>query len=430
MTTLDRQDAYWMPFTASRPFAASPRFLTGASGLFYRTSDGVQMIDGTGGLWCCNAGHSHPGITAAIQKQANSLDFVHSFNQGHDIAFQAANRLVALADGFDHVFFTNSGSEAVDTALKIALAFHAARGEGQRRILVGRQKAYHGVNFGGLSVGGIGTNKAQFGTLYPAAHHIRHTSLPENAFSKGMPQAGAWLADDVQALCDLHGAQNIAAVIVEPVAGAGGVFPPPVGYLERLREICDANGILLIFDEVVTGFGRLGTAFGYQKFGVRPDMITIAKGMTNATVPMGGVLATSDIRAAFLTGPAHLPDLFHGYTYSGHPLACAAAIATLDAYQDGAMFENASNMAANWQAMLHSFQGHARVVDIRNLGLLGALQLMPLGENGEAGRNFYRDCWDKGLIVRPIGDTIAMSPPLTITTGVIDQIGRIISEVL
>lgn len=430
MTQLNRNDALWMPFTASRSFAANPRILAGASGMFYHTDDGRAMIDGTGGLWSCNAGHGHPTITAAIKRQADALDFVHCFNQGHQIAFEAAVRLVALADGFDHVFFTNSGSEAVDTALKIALAFHAARGQGQRRILVGRQKAYHGVNFGGLSVGGIGANKAQFGTLYPAAHHMRHITLAENAFSRGMPRAGAELAEDLQALCDLHGAQNIAAVIVEPVAGAGGVYPPPAGYLERLRQICDQTGILLIFDEVVTGFGRLGTAFGYQKFGVMPDMITIAKGMTNATVPMGGVLATAEIRAAFQDGPAHLPDLFHGYTYSGHPLACAAAIATLDAYQDGAMFKNAAAMAPLWEDMLHGFNGHPAIVDIRNIGLLGALQLKPTGEIGAAGRMFYQRCWDKGLIVRQIGDSIAMSPPLTITPELIDNIGRILVEAM
>ncbi|MGL5008467.1 MAG: aminotransferase class III-fold pyridoxal phosphate-dependent enzyme, partial [Paracoccaceae bacterium] len=424
MTNPNRRDAYWMPFTASQSFAANPRLLTKAHGVIYQTDDGRELIDGTGGLWCCNAGHAHPLITAAIKRQADQLDFVHSFNQGHEIAFEAANRLVALADGFDHVFFVNSGSEAVDTALKIALAFHAARGQGQRRILVGRQKAYHGVNFGGLSVGGIGANKAQFGTLYPSTVHMRHTSLTENAFSRGMPPNGAALADDLQALCDLHGAQNIAAVIVEPVAGAGGVLPPPIGYLERLREICDQTGILLIFDEVVTGFGRLGMAFGYQKFGVMPDMITVAKGMTNATVPMGGVLVTADMRAAFLNGPTHLPDLFHGYTYSGHPLACAAAIATLDAYQDGAMFENAAAMAPLWENMLHRFCGHRAIADVRNIGLLGALQLRPDDEVGAAGRTFYRNCWDRGLVVRPIGDTVAMSPPLTITPELIDQIGR------
>jgi beta-alanine--pyruvate transaminase len=430
MMNLNRHDAYWMPFTASQAFAANPRLLTGASGLFYQTAAGQELIDGTGGLWCCNAGHGHPLIAAAIKRQADNLDFVHSFNQGHEIAFQAANRLVALADGFEHVFFTNSGSEAVDTALKIALAYHVTRGEGQRRILVGRQKAYHGVNFGGISVGGIGTNKAQFGTLYPAAHHMRHTMLSENVFSKGMPKTGAWLADDLQALCDLHGAQNIAAVIVEPVAGAGGVFPPPMGYLERLREICDQTGILMIFDEVVTGFGRLGTAFGYQRLGVMPDMITIAKGMTNATVPMGGVLVTSDIRRAFLNGPAHLPDLYHGYTYSGHPLACAATIATLDVYHDEAMFENSAAMAPLWEGMLHEFKEHPAIADIRNIGLLGALQLRPIGDIGAAGRTIFKSCWDKGLIVRQIGDTIAMSPPLSISAEVVTRIGKILADAL
>ena len=305
-------DSFWMPFTSSRAFKANPRMLTGAKGCHYTSIEGQKLIDGTGGLWCCNAGHSVDRITEAIQRQAAGLDFAHNFGQGHPIAFEAASRLVALAPGFDHVFLTNSGSEAVDTALKIALGYHAARGEGQRRMLVGRQKAYHGINFGGLSVSGIGLNKGQFGTLYPDALHMRHTNIPENRFSRHQPDHGAELADDVQGFCDTYGAHRIAAVIVEPVSGAGGVFPPPKGYLERLREICDANGILLIFDEVITGFGRMGTAFASQFYGVKPDLFTAAKGMTNATVPMGGVFTTKAVKDAFLNGPETMPDLFHG----------------------------------------------------------------------------------------------------------------------
>lgn len=423
-------DSYWMPFTASRWFKQNPRMIAKADGIHYWAVNGHKVIDGTGGLWCCNAGHNHPRIVEAIQKQAASLDFAHSFNQGHPIAFAAASRMVELAPDFDHIFFTNSGSEAVDTALKIALAYHSARGEGQRRILVGRQKAYHGINFGGLSVGGIGLNKGQFGTLYPSALHMRHTVLPENAFTRGMPETGDDLADELLQICETHGGQNIAAVIVEPVVGAGGVFPPPQGYLQRLRAICDQHGILMILDEVITGFGRMGTPFAHQYFGVKPDLVTIAKGMTNATVPMGGVFATEAIREAFLQGPETMPDLFHGYTYSGHPLASAAAIATLDVYRDEGIFENAAKMAPVWEDMLHSFKDVPGVVDIRNAGILGAIQFDPDGPVGAKGRATYEALWDRGLSARPIGDSIAMSPPLTLTESDIGQIGDILGQVL
>lgn len=423
-------DSFWMPFTASRPFKENPRLLTGAKGVHYTASDGRALYDGTGGLWCCNAGHAVDRITKAIQKQAADLDFAHNFNQGHPIAFQAASRLVELATGFDHVFLTNSGSESVDTALKIALAYHAARGEGHRRLLIGRQKAYHGINFGGLSVGGIGLNKGQFGTLYPGALHMRHTLLPENAFSRGQPAHGAHLAEDLTGLIETHGGHSIAAVIVEPMAGAGGVYPPPKGYLERLREICDQHGILLIFDEVITGFGRLGTPFAYQYMNIQPDLMTAAKGMTNATVPMGGVFATAKVREAFLNGPEAMPDLFHGYTYSGHPLASAAAIATLDTYRDDGIFENAAAMAPVWEDMLHGLKGAPGVVDIRNFGMVGAIELAADGPVGSAGRAAYAKLWEAGLIVRPIGDTLAMSPPLTLTEAQIGEIGDILSRVL
>ncbi|MEM9427638.1 MAG: aminotransferase class III-fold pyridoxal phosphate-dependent enzyme [Pseudomonadota bacterium] len=423
-------DAFWMPFTSSRAFKAHPRMITGAEGCHYIGADGMRRIDGTGGLWCSNAGHGHPKITEAIQRQAAQLDFAHSFGQGHPIAFEAASRLVSLAPGFDQVFLTNSGSEAVDTALKIALAYHAARGEGTRRILVGRQKAYHGINFGGISVGGIGLNKSQFGTLYPDTQHMRHTNLPENAFTRGQPSTGAYLADDLQDIVTTYGAHRVAAVIVEPVIGAGGVMPPPVGYLESLREICDANGILLIFDEVITGFGRLGTAFGHQYFDVMPNLFTVAKGVTNATVPMGGVFTQAGIRAAMLNGPMAMPDLFHGYTYSGHPLAAAACIATLDVYRDEGIFENAARMAPLWQDMLHSLKGAPGVIDIRNLGLMGAIEFASEGQPGDKARAVYAELWDKGLIVRPIAESIAMSPPLTITEGIIAEIGELIGKAL
>lgn len=423
-------DSFWMPFTASRWFKANPRMVTGADGLHYTSGDGRQIIDGTGGLWCVNAGHNHPRIVEAIQKQAATLDFAHSFNQGHALAFHAASRLVALAPGFDHVFLTNSGSEAVDTALKIALAFHAARGEGQRRYLVGRQKAYHGINFGGLSVGGIGLNRGQFGQLYPGALHMRHTWLSENRFVPGQPDEGAYLAEDLAGFVETHGGHTIAAVIVEPVAGAGGVFPPPKGYLERLREICTQHGILLIFDEVITGFGRLGAAFGHQVLGVQPDLMTVAKGITNATVPMGGVYATAEIREAFLQGPETMVDLFHGYTYSGHPLACAASLATLDVYRDEGIFENAAAMAPLWADMLHGLQGLPGIVDIRSMGLVGAVQLDAKGAPGAAGRAAYERLWDLGLTVRPIGDSLAMSPPLVINETTIARIGELLRTAL
>ena len=424
-------DAYWMPFTASRWFKDNPRIIASADGVHYTTMEGHRLIDGTGGLWCCNAGHNRRLIVEAIQKQAATLDFAHSFNQGHAIAFEAANRLTEMTPGFDHVFFTNSGSEAVDTALKIALAYHQARGEGQRRVLVGRQKAYHGINFGGLSVGGIGLNKGQFGTLYPDAKHMRHTHLLDrNAFSRGQPEHGDFLADDLEEICQTYGGHVVAACIVEPVAGAGGVFPPPKGYLQRLRDICDRHGILLIFDEVISGFGRLGTAFGYQKFGVTPDLMTAAKGITNATVPMGGVFTTGSVREAFLSGPPTMPDLFHGYTYSGHPLACAAAIATVDLYRDEGIFENAAAMASPWEDMLHSLADLPGVIDIRNMGLIGAVQLESHETVGARGRTAFERLWEAGVSCRPIGDSLAMSPPLIITEDHIGQIGDMFRRVL
>ena len=424
-------DAYWMPFTASRWFKDNPRIIASADGVHYTTMEGHRLIDGTGGLWCCNAGHNRKPIVEAIQKQAATLDFAHSFNQGHAIAFEAANRLTEMTPGFDHVFFTNSGSEAVDTALKIALAYHQARGEGQRRVLVGRQKAYHGINFGGLSVGGIGLNKGQFGTLYPDAKHMRHTHLLDrNAFSRGQPEHGDFLADDLEEICQTYGGHNVAACIVEPVAGAGGVFPPPKGYLQRLRDICDRHGILLIFDEVISGFGRLGTAFAYQKFGVKPDLMTAAKGITNATVPLGSVFTTGAVREAFLSGPPTMPDLFHGYTYSGHPLACAAAIATADLYRDEGIFENADAMSRPWEDMLHSLADLPGVIDIRNMGLVGAVQLESDETVGARGRAAFEKLWDAGVSCRPIGDSLAMSPPLIVTEDHIGQIGDMFRRVL
>lgn len=423
-------DRFWMPFTASERFRKTPRMIASAEGHYYTTTEGQRLFDGTGGLWCCNAGHGRARIVSAIQQQAERLDFAHSFNQSHPLAFEAANRIVDLAPGFDAVFFTNSGSEAVDTALKIALAYHVSRGEGQRRILVGREKAYHGINFGGLSVGGIGTNKTQFGELYPAALHMRHTGISENRFAPGRPPHGGELADDLERFRILHGGDRIAAVIVEPVAGAGGVYPAPVGYLERLREICTTNGILLIFDEVITGFGRLGTAFASQAFGVRPDIFTVAKGMTNATVPMGGVLVGPEIRSALRHRPNGLPDLAHGYTYSGHPLACAAAIATMDVYRDERLFENADAMSPIWSKELHALHDIPTVVDIRTSGLIAGIDLTQSDAVGAAGWAAFEDLWAAGLVVRPVGDTLALSPPLSINEDEISHLVETLRSVL
>jgi beta-alanine--pyruvate transaminase len=415
-------DSFWMPFTARKLFKDNPRLIAKADGIWYETIQGHRVIDGTGGLWSVNAGHNQPHIVEAIQRQAAKLDFAHNFNQGHAIAFQAASRLVELAPGFDHVFLTNSGSEAVDTALKIALGYHVARGEGHRRIFVSRGKAYHGINFGGTSVQGIAGNRVPWGPLYPHVAHMRATGVPENVMSRGRPTQGAWLAEDLASIIEINGGQSIAAVIVEPVIGAGGVYPPPIGYLERLRELCTQHGILLIFDEVITGFGRLGANFASHAYGVTPDLFTVAKGITNSTVPMGAVYVPGRIREAFAGGPAHLPDLFHGYTYSGHPLACAATIATLDVYRDQGIFENAAKMAPLWEDMLHSLADIPGIVDIRNAGLLGAVQIESGETVGLAGRAAYERLWDLGLSVRPIGDSLAMSPPLTLTA---DDIGRI-----
>ena len=421
-------DSFWMPFTAKKLFKDNPRMIAKADGIYYETIQGHRVIDGTGGLWSVNAGHNQKHIVEAIQRQAAKLDFAHNFGQGHAVAFQAASRLVELAPGFDHVFMTNSGSESVDTAMKIALGYHVMRGDAGRRLIVSRAKAYHGINIGGTSLSGIPANRAQYGFLYPHVAHMRHTHLPENAFSRGLPETGAHLAEDLASIIEAHGAGSIAAVIVEPVIGAGGVFPPPKGYLQRLREICTDHGILLIFDEVITGFGRLGKPFASQVYGVTPDLFTTAKGITNSTVPMGAVYVPAHVREAFSNGPAHLPDLFHGHTYSGHPLACAASIATLDVYRDQGIFENAAKMAPVWEEMLHSLKGLPGVIDIRNAGLLGAVQLESGEVVGANARAAYERLWDIGLSVRPIGDSLCMSPPLTITADAIGQIGELMRK--
>ena len=417
--------AFWMPFTANRQFKAAPRMFVAAEGMRYTTSDGRKVLDGTAGLWCCNAGHCRPKITEAIRAQAGELDYAPAFQMGHPKAFELANRLVDIAPaGMEHAFFTNSGSESVETALKIAIAYQRAIGQGTRTRLIGRERGYHGVNFGGISVGGIVTNRKHFGALLTGVDHMPHTHLPaQNAFSKGQPEHGAELADELERIVTLHDPSTIAAVIVEPVAGSTGVLIPPKGYLQRLREITAKHGILLIFDEVITGFGRTGAAFAAEKYGVMPDMITCAKGLTNGVIPMGAVLTTAAIHDAFMTGPEHMIELFHGYTYSGNPIAAAAGIATLDVYREEGLFERAAALAPYWEQALHSLKGKPHVIDIRNEGLIGAVELEPIpGAPTRRAFQAFLDAYDAGILIRTTGDIIAMSPPLIITEAEIDEL--------
>jgi len=426
-------EPFWMPFTANRQFKSRPRLLVGAKGMHYTSHDGRQILDGAAGMWCCNAGHGHPRIVGAIQAQAAEMDYAPAFQMGHPRAFELASRMAALFPGdLNRVFYTNSGSESVDTALKIALAYQRTIGQGTRTRLIGRERGYHGVNFGGISVGGIPNNRKFFGTGLCGVDHIRHTHLPEkNAFSRGEPLHGAELADDLERLVALHDASTIAAVIVEPVAGSTGVLVPPKGYLSRLRAICDRYGILMIMDEVITGFGRLGAAFAVEKFDVMPDIVTLAKGVTSGTVPMGAVIARQHIYDAFMTGPDNAIELFHGYTYSGHPLACAAALATLDVYQGEGLFENASALSPYWEDAVHALQGLPHVVDIRNLGLVAAIELEPIaGQPTKRAFDVFVRAYEEGLLIRTTGDTIALSPPLSLTKAHIDQIFGTLADLL
>ena len=418
-------DAYWMPFTANRQFKQAPRLLARAEGMHYWTPEGRQVLDGVAGLWCVNAGHGRPRIVEAIRRQAGEMDYAPPFQMGHPQAFELAQRLVELTPaGMNKVFYTNSGSESVETALKMALAYHRVRGEGHRTRLIGRERGYHGVNFGGISVGGMVANRKMFGTLLSGVDHIRHTHDPaRNAWSVGQPEHGADLADDLERLVALHDASTIAAVIVEPVAGSTGVLIPPKGYLQRLRDICDRHGILLIFDEVITGFGRTGQAFAAQTFGVTPDLMTVAKGLTNGCVPMGAVFAKQSIHDTFMQGPEHLIEFFHGYTYSAHPLACAAALATLDTYADDNLLTRAGELSGYFADAVHSLKGLPNVIDVRNIGLVGGIELAPRpGEPAKRAFDVFLDCWNQGLLIRTTGDTIALSPPLIIEKSHIDQI--------
>ncbi|WP_310466887.1 aspartate aminotransferase family protein [Sphingomonas sp.] len=421
-----------MPFTANRAFKAEPRLFASARDMHYFTPDGRAVLDGTGGLWCVNAGHCRAPIVAAIQRTAAELDYAPTFQLGHPGAFELSTRLAALMpDGLDRIFLASSGSEAVDSALKIALAYHRARGEGGRTRLIGRERGYHGTGFGGISVGGLVNNRRAFGTLLTGVDHLPHThSLSDMAFSRGQPGWGAHLADDLERLVALHGAETIAAVIVEPVAGSTGVLVPPAGYLERLREITVKHGILLIFDEVITAFGRLGVATAAERFGVTPDLITMAKGLTNGAVPMGAIAASRAVHDAIVdAAAADGIELFHGYTYSGHPLAAAAGIATLDLYRDDALFERARSLETRWETALHRLREARHVIDLRTIGLVAAIELAPLeGCPGKRGTALFHACFDAGLLVRATGDTIALSPPLIVDEAQIDAMFGMLAE--
>jgi beta-alanine--pyruvate transaminase len=434
LTSGNAMDHYWMPFTANQQFKSKPRMLARADGMYYWTDDGRQVLDGAAGLWCCNAGHNRKPIVEAIQRQAATMDFSPPFNIGQPLAFELANNLAQLAPPtLDRVFFCNSGSEAVDTALKIALAYHRVRGQGTRTRLIGRERGYNGVGFGGISVGGMVANRKAFGALMAGIDHLPHTfNLSHNAYSHGLPTWGDHLADELERLVALHDASNIAAVIVEPVAGSTGVLPPPVGYLQRLRDITKKHGILLIFDEVITGFGRVGAAFAAQKFGVTPDMITFAKGVNSGTVPMGGVIASREIHDAFMVaGPQHMVELFHGYTYSAHPLACAAALATIKLYQDEQLFERAEAMAPVLESMVHSFKGVKHVIDVRNIGLMGAIEMAPReGAPGARAFEVYLKCFEAGLLIRVTGDIIAVSPALIVEETHLAQFAQIVKQAI
>lgn len=423
---------FWMPFTANRQFKAAPRMLAAAKGMFFEDRDGRKILDGTAGLWCVNAGHGRERIADAVHRQLMDLDFAPTFQMGHPIAFEFAERLGEIAPArLDRVFFTSSGSESVETALKIAIAYQRAIGQGTRTRLIGRERGYHGVGFGGLAVGGIVNNRRVY-PLLPGSDHLRHThDLDRNAFSRGQPEHGAELADDLERLVALHGAETIAAVIVEPVAGSTGVLIPPVGYLERLQSIARKHGILLILDEVITGFGRLGTPFATEYFGIEPDLVSTAKGLTNGTVPMGAVFASRAIHDALMTGPEQIIELFHGYTYSGHPVSCAAGLATLDIYQEEGLLRRAASISEKWQSAIHSLRDLPNVIDIRTVGLIAGVELQSRpGEIGARAYDAFVKAFEQGVLIRVTGDIIALSPPLIVDDNHVDEIVTTLSRVL
>lgn len=427
-----QKSAYWMPFTANRDYKQAPRLVASAQGMYYYDQQGRAILDATAGLWCVPLGHSHPKIVAAVQQMVATLDYSPAFQMGHPAAFELAEQLIAYSGNrFGQVFYTNSGSEAVDTALKMVLAYHRARGEAQRTRFIGRERAYHGVGFGGMSVGGLPANRKQFANLLGGVDYLPHTlNLSKNAFSQGLPEHGKELADDLERLINLHDASTIAAVIVEPLAGSAGVILPPQGYLQRLRELCDKHGILLIFDEVITGFGRLTTPFAADYFDITPDLMTTAKGLTNGVVPMGAVFSHEKIYQTLAQGPAGI-ELFHGYTYSGHPLACAAALASLQVFQEEGVLQHAASLADYWQQALHSLRGLPHVIDIRNLGIIGAIELEPIpGQAGARAMAIYKRAFAEGLLIRTTGDIIALSPPLILEKQHIDEIFGKLAEIL
>jgi beta-alanine--pyruvate transaminase len=430
-------ESYWMPFTANRQFKGNPLMLERAEGMHYVTEDGRWVLDGIAGLWCCNAGHCHPRIVEAVREQIGRMDYATAFNMGHRGAFALAERLTGMAPaGLDYAFFVNSGSEAVDTALKIALAYHRARGEAGRVRFIGRERGYHGVGLGGISVGGITSNRRMFaGAMLPGVDHLPHThDLARNAFSRGLPPHGAELADELERLVALHDAGTIAAVIVEPVAGSAGVLPPPQGYLQRLREICDRHGILLIFDEVITGFGRTGHAFAADTFGVKPDLMALAKGLTSGAIPMGAVLADRAIYQACMVGPEQGIEFYHGYTWSGHPVAAAAALAALSVYEEEGLFQRARELEPVLADAIHALRDLPHVIDIRNCGLMAAVELAPReGGPGQRAADVFRHCFAAGYLVRVTGESVVLTPPLIINEAQLaelaDAIGRALAEV-
>ena len=433
-TAANSLDEFWMPFTPQRLFKKAPRMVVSADGMYYKDASGREILDGAAGLWCVNAGHNRPKVKEAITAQLELLDYATAFKYGHPTAFKAASRLVnVMPEDFTQVFFSNSGSEAVDTALKIALAYHRMNGEGTRRVLIGRERAYHGVGFGGISVGGIPYNRATFGQLLPYVDHLPHThSLEHNAFSKGIPEWGAHLADELENLIYMHDPMNVAAVIVEPIAGSTGVLPPPKGYLQRLRKICDEHGILLIFDEVITGFGRLGDYSSSSYFGVTPDIITTAKGISNGTIPLGATFFKKKIFDTFMNGPEHGIELMHGYTYSGHPLAAAAAIGTLDTFQDDDILGNVKKMMGPWEEAIHSLKDLPRVVDIRNCGIIGAIEFEKASKEDpeKYSREVFEELFNRGVMARYTGPTLALSPPLILNENHMDHLFTSIRDVV
>ena len=418
-------DNYWLPFTPNKKFKANPRLLTSAKGMFYKSDDGREVLDGIAGLWCTNAGHCHPKIVAAVQNQAAELDYATAFNMSHPKAFELAEKVSSLTPkGLDRIFYGNSGSEAVETAMKVALAYHASKGDGQKTKFVGREKGYHGVNFGGVSVGGLTPNRKSFGPLLPGIDHMPHTWDTEHmAFSKGQPEWGLHLADELEKILILQDPSTVAAVIIEPVTGSGGVIVPPVGYLERIREICTKHNVLLIFDEVITGFGRLGCCFAANRFDVRPDMITMAKGLTSAMIPMSAVAFDNSIYDQLMEGPEAMIELFHGYTYSGHPVACAAGIAALDVYEEEGLFDRAKEMEPHFQEAIHSLKGLNQVIDIRNIGLMGAIHF---GSDGLPATEFaakvFQHCYDNNVLVMNSGEFLVLSPSLIVEKEHLDAI--------